>query len=103
MILFSRYVSCSSKAGRLIPRVLERRREREGREAEEEGRRDEDNPEEPVEDQDDEAEATGDRNQDIQLPSPRNNAQTPSGNPSNEENYQEAQEESLNERDIEGD
>ena len=67
------------KAGRLIPRVLERRREREERET-----RDENDPDEPVVEQNDENESSGNRNNDADLPSPRNVAQTLAGTSQNE-------------------
>ena len=65
----------------MIPRVLERRREREVRET-----RHENNPDDSVaEEGNDENEESGNRNVDVDLPSPRNVAQTLSGNNPNEE------------------
>ena len=89
---------CLFEAGRLIPRVLERRREREEREP-----RDEDNPDEPVLDETDEVEDSGNRNVDLGLPSPRNVARTLSRSTVNEEdNSSEAQENLSNEEAREG-
>ena len=71
---------CVSKAGRLIPRVLESRGEREERET-----RDENNTDDSVvEEGNDENEVPGNRNVDADLPSPRNVARTLSGNNPNE-------------------
>ena len=64
----------------MIPRVLERRREREERET-----RDENNPDDSVAEENNENEESGNRNVDVDLPSPRNVAQTLSGNNPNEE------------------
>ena len=83
MIFFSNFI-----AGRLIPRVLERRREREERET-----RDESNPDDQVVE---ENEDSGNRNIDVDVPSPRNVAQTHSGRSQNEEDSIEAQEQSEN-------
>ena len=69
----------SLKAGRLIPRVLERRREREERET-----RDENDPDEQVVEANDENESSGNRNIDADLPSPRDVAQTLAGSSHNE-------------------
>ena len=75
------------KAGRLIPRVLERRREREERET-----RDENDPDEPVAEENDENESFGNRNIDADLPSPRNIAQTLAGTSNNEGETNDGQE-----------
>ena len=64
----------------MIPRVLERRREREERET-----RDENNPDDSVAEENNENEESGNRNVDVDLPSPRNVAQPLSGNNPNEE------------------
>ena len=74
-------------AGRLIPRVLERRREREERET-----RDENDPDEPVAEENDENEGSGNRNIDADLPSPRNIAQTLAGTSHNEGESSDGQE-----------
>ena len=72
----------------MIPRVLERRREREERET-----RDESNPDDQVVE---ENEDSGNRNIDVDVPSLRNVAQTLSGRSQNEEDSIEAQEQSEN-------
>ena len=64
----------------MIPRVLERRREREERET-----RDENNPDDSVAEENNENEESGNRNVDVDLPSPRNVAQALSGINPNEE------------------
>ena len=80
LVTYIFFFICVSKAGRLIPRVLERRREREERET-----RDENNPDDSVAEENNENEESGNRNVDVDLPSPRNVAQTLSGNNPNEE------------------
>ena len=70
---------------------MERRREREERET-----RDENNPDDQVVEENDEHEDSGNRNIDTDMPSPRNVAQTLSGNSQNDEDSTEAQEHSVN-------
>merc|ERR1712136_333697 len=75
------------RAGRLIPRVLERRREREERET-----RDQNDTDEAVAEEDGENESSGNRNIDADLPSPSNVAQTQAGTRNNEEETNDDQE-----------
>ena len=70
---------------------MERRREREERET-----RDENNPDDQVVEENDEHEDSGNRNIDTDMPSPRNVAQTLSGNSQNDEDSTEAREHSVN-------
>ena len=83
---YSFYALC--KAGRLIPRVLERRRDREGQGA----ARSDDNVEDTVNDEDDEENySSGNRNIEVDLPSPSNVARTLSGTTQGEEGTQDAE------------
>ena len=84
---YSFYNPC--KAGRLIPRVLERRRDREGQGA----ARSDDNIEDTANDNEDEENySSGNRNIDVDLPSPSNVARTLSGTTQDEEGRQDASE-----------
>ena len=88
---YSFYNPC--KAGRLIPRVLERRRDREGQGA----ARSDDNIEDTANDNEDEENySSGNRNIDVDLPSPSNVARTLSGTTPGEEGTQDAEEEPEN-------
>lgn len=73
----------------MIPRVLERRRDREGQGAP----RSDDNVEDTVNDEDDEENySSGNRNIEVDLPSPSNVARTLSGTTQDEEGRQDASE-----------
>ena len=72
----------------MIPRVLERRRDREGQGA----ARSDDNVEDTVNDEDDEENySSGNRNIEVDLPSPSNVARTLSGTTQGEEGTQDAE------------
>ena len=72
----------------MIPRVLERRRDREGQGAP----RSDDNVEDTVNDEDDEENySSGNRNIEVDLPSPSNVARTLSGTAQGEEDTQDAE------------
>ena len=83
---YSFYTLC--KAGRLIPRVLERRRDREGQGS----ARSDDNVEDTVNDEDDEENySSGNRNIEVDLPSPSNVARTLASTIQGEEGTQDAE------------
>ena len=86
------------KAGRLIPRVLERRRDREGQGV----ARSDDNIEDTANDDGGEANySSGNRNIDVDLPSPSNVARTLSGTQDAEEEPGNTQEQVRNSDDEE--